>query len=181
MVSAGNKAKCLSSVSHITKTIHHLHHHQLMLFNSWFNPSGYDFFSLKAHKVSPHFEIVLASSGVACFLICSIKMNLASCWKLLFCSLKCWHLKAETCSLASFLWLLRILYVRLWNIGKVSFVLYLRDVLIFFTCLQQKLLSLKRHGEQWPACFGCLVFLCTTLFLRMRMPPISWWKLVFLL
>ena len=53
------------------------------------------------------YKSVLVSSAVACFLICSIKVNSACCWKLWFCSMKCLHAEIEACELASFLWLLR--------------------------------------------------------------------------
>ena len=177
-----------------------------MLFNSWFKPSDYKVLSFKTQKFSLLLKSVLVSSVVVCFLICSIKVNSACCWKLWF--FKYLHAKTKTCDLASFLWLLRrmlkgvslvptywswyirhwskkiklpLLHVRLRNIGKVFFVLLLRNVFACFTCLQQSLFSLERHGEQCPACFGCLVLLRTTLLLKMRLPPISWCKMVFLL
>ena len=45
---------------------------QSILFNSWFNPSGYKVLSFSSEKYS-------LSSAVVCFLICSIKVNLAWC------------------------------------------------------------------------------------------------------
>ena len=78
-----------------------------MLFNSWFNPSGYKVFSFKTQKFSLRFKSVRVSSAVVCFLICSVKVNSACFWKLWVCSLKCLHAKIEACDLASFVWLLR--------------------------------------------------------------------------
>ena len=78
-----------------------------MLFNPWFNPSGYKVFSFKTQKFSLRFKSVLVSSAFACFLICSIKVNSACCWKSWFCLLKCLHAKIEASDLGSFLWLLR--------------------------------------------------------------------------
>ena len=51
---------------------------------------------------------------------------------------------------------------------------------VCFRCLQQRLFSLDRHGEEFPDCFGCFVFLRTTSFLKMRLPPFSWYKLILL-
>ena len=78
-----------------------------MLFNSWFNPSGYKVFSFKTQKFSLLFKSILVSLAVVCFLICSIKVNSAYSWKVRFCLLKCLHTKIEVCDLASFIWSLR--------------------------------------------------------------------------
>ena len=78
-----------------------------MLFNFWFNPSGFKVFGFKTQKFSLRFKSVLVSSADVCFLICSIKVNSACCWKLWFCSLKYLHAKIEASDLASFLWLFR--------------------------------------------------------------------------
>ena len=94
-----------------------------MLFNSWFSPSGYKVLSFKTQKFSLLFKSVLVSSVVVCFLICSIKVNSACCWKLWFCLLKCLHAKIEACDLASFLWLLRRMLegVSLFNAVKLTY------------------------------------------------------------
>ena len=83
------------------------HVNQCLLFNSWFNPSGYKVFSFKTQKFLLSCKSVLASSAVDCFLICSSNVNSSYCWKLWFCSLTCSHAKIETFDLASLLWLLR--------------------------------------------------------------------------
>ena len=79
----------------------------IIFFNSWLNPSGCKVFSFKIQKSSLRFKSVLVSSRVVCFLICSIKVNSACCWKLWFCLLKCLHAEIEASDLASVLLLLR--------------------------------------------------------------------------
>ena len=70
-----------------------------MLFDFWFSPSGYKVFSFKTQKFSLLFKGVLVSSAVVCFLICSIKVNSACCWKLWFGLSKYLHAQIEACDL----------------------------------------------------------------------------------
>ena len=145
------------------------------------------------------FLVLKLRSFAVCFLIFSIYVNSACCWKFWLVPLEFLQANINFCDLSTFLSLFRpmlkvvslfptycrfyirhwsiymrfsLLHARSWNVLKTRFVMELFNMFVYYSCLQQRLFNCETYVVHCPGCFQFSSCLRTTLLIKMRLPRI---------